>query len=1201
MRKATLLLLLVMPLFVKAQNIIRSRVILIGDAGELGSKQSFVLDNAASKIIKGKTTVVYLGDNIYPTGMGLAGSPDEESSKNILRAQFTPMRKAGAPVYFVPGNHDWDRMGPLGLAKVKRQSEFLTEQKDSLLHAVPANGCPDPTEVNISDNMVMIAFDSEWWLYLYNKDNPTADCDCKTNDEIIARFKELLYKNRNKVILLADHHPFESYGHHGGSYILKDYIFPLTSVKENLYVPMPIIGALYPFLRGTFDNPEDGGHPLYRIMVQMINEVFNGDPNVIHVSGHEHGLQFIRDGDFTQVVSGSGAKRAVVKKGKHSLFAQSINGYVTVDQMDDKSVKFTYYTNVADSTLKPVFTYTKPFVKIQIPVEKSYDIIKSDSIAVAADPSYNKANKAHRLVFGENYRKEWAAAATVPVIKMSLYKGGLTPVSYGGAHQKHALVLKDASDKKYVLSSIEKYPLILLPQALSQTFAKSWLSDAMSAQHPYGALIAPVIAQAVKVTHTSPIIGYVAADRRLGYYEKEFAGTLCLLEEREPGGDSSINTANMIRELDKSSSNRLDSVEFFRTRLLDWFLGDWDQREDQLRWLSVRRGSNTYFSAVPHDRAAAFYINEGLIPKTASRQFVARYLKGYNANTKSISDFFFNGHDLNTRFLSQLSYEKWMQVTRQFAAALTDDVLEQSLRRLPLAIYRISHDKLLKEMKYRRDNLEKASDIYYRFLNKIVDIKATNKSELFVLKDTLKNSLIVRVNQLPVTKSKSTVYFKVFDPAFTKEVRLYVARGQDSIVVNNTTSPIKIRIVGGDGHRVYNLENSVKKLDIYEKVNTAVFRGNSKVVVDKKLSNDSANVAYLPTSRYNTTIPLFNTGYDRDQGYFIEGGIKYLHQGFRKNPASSQTLTVGHAFGYESTRINFISDLNSGPKKADAELQVKAYFPNNINFFGRGNETPFNKTGDYVNFYRAKFNFLAADASFRWQNIAATQSVRLGPSIQYYHYLNDGAPNLINHPKLVNSYDSLSYTQNKLHIGFMVTYIDDKRDRKILTSWGAYVNSRVQAYAGIGNSAKPFLQWLTEAILYKSVDTHSNFVITEKAGAGVTLGKTTFYQSMFLGGENNLIGYKQNRFAGEHMFYNNLEARMKFNNLFSYILPGQYGVTAVYDIGRVWDRSEPASSLWHNGVGAGVYFSPSDMALLQVKTGYSNEGWYPYINFSLTF
>jgi hypothetical protein len=1200
MKRIVIVLLVLLPLVLKAQHVIQSRVILIGDAGEMDSQQHIVLDHAVSKIIKGKTTVVYLGDNIYPTGMGLPGSKEEDSTKHTLRTQYEPMRKAGAPVYFVPGNHDWDRQGPLGLAKVKREWEFLTEQKDSLLRAVPANGCPDPTVINISNDMVMIAFDSEWWLYLYNKDNPTADCDCKTNDEIIYRFRELLYKNRNKVILLADHHPFKSYGHHGDTYILKDYIFPLTSVNEKLYIPFPIIGTLYPFLRGNFDNPEDSGHPLYRTMIKEIDGAFAGDPNVVHVSGHEHGLQFIKDGDFIQVVSGSGAKRAVVKKGSKSLFAQSIGGYVIADQMDDKSVKFTYYANTLGNTVKEVFSYTKPYTKIQIPVEMKDEVIKGDSVIITAHPEFDLASKLHRGVYGENYRKEWAAPAKVPVIRISRYKGGLTPVEYGGAHQTQALVLKDADDKKYILSTIEKYPLILLPQALSQTFAKSWLSDAMSAQHPYGALITPVIAEAVKVRHTNPIIGYVAADRKLGYYQSQFAGTLCLLEEREPG-DSSINTANMIKELDRTNSNRLDSIEFFKTRLLDWFLGDWDEQPDKLRWIGTKRGSNTYFSAIPRDRVESFYINEGIIPNIASREYVARYLKGYSGSTRSIIHFFFNGHNLNTRFLSQINYDKWMQVTFDFQAALTDDVLEQSLRKLPLAIYRISHDKLLKEMKYRRDNLIKASDLYYHFLNKTVDIKATDQSELFVIKDTINKQLVVRINKLPVTKSKSTVYYRVFDPIITKEIRIFTAKGQDSVVINNSTSPIKLRIVGGNGKRAYNIQNSPGKVDIYEKLNTATFTGNSKVVVDKKLSNDSSNVAYLPSNRYQTKIPLFTTGYDVDQGYFVEGGLKYLHNGFRRTPSSSEELTIGHQFGYESTRINFIADLNGDPYKADFELQIKAYFPNNINFFGRGNETPFNKTGDYVNFYRAKFNFFTADATVRWQNIAGTQSVRLGPSVQYYHYLPDDKSNLNSSKNLVNSYDSLSYTQNKLHIGFMVTYIDDKRNSKILTSWGAYVNSRVQAYAGIGGSTKTYLQWLTEAILYKSVDTHSNFVITEKAGAGITLGKTTFYQSMFLGGENNLIGYKQNRFAGEQILYNNLAVRYKFNNLLSYILPGQYGVMGMYDIGRVWDRAETSSSVWHNGFGAGVYFSPSDMALLQFKEGYSKEGWYPYLNFSLTF
>ena len=100
-----------------AQDSIKYRVILIGDAGEIDPQQAAVITNASNNILSGKTTVIYLGDNVYPVGFGLPGSPEEEQSKQILRAQFTPMRAKGAPVYFIPGNHDWDRMGENGLAK----------------------------------------------------------------------------------------------------------------------------------------------------------------------------------------------------------------------------------------------------------------------------------------------------------------------------------------------------------------------------------------------------------------------------------------------------------------------------------------------------------------------------------------------------------------------------------------------------------------------------------------------------------------------------------------------------------------------------------------------------------------------------------------------------------------------------------------------------------------------------------------------------------------------------------------------------------------------------------------------------------------------------------------------------------------------------------------------------------------------------
>jgi outer membrane translocation and assembly module TamA len=64
------------------------------------------------------------------------------------------------------------------------------------------------------------------------------------------------------------------------------------------------------------------------------------------------------------------------------------------------------------------------------------------------------------------------------------------------------------------------------------------------------------------------------------------------------------------------------------------------------------------------------------------------------------------------------------------------------------------------------------------------------------------------------------------------------------------------------------------------------------------------------------------------------------------------------------------------------------------------------------------------------------------------------------------------------------------------------------------------------------------------------------------------------------MVYNNLEARIRLAQTANYILPGQLGLVALYDVGRVWQK-EDYSNQWHNGVGGGIYFSPAQMALFE--------------------
>ncbi|MBC7913123.1 MAG: hypothetical protein H7Y07_03275, partial [Pyrinomonadaceae bacterium] len=108
---------------------------------------------------------------------------------------------------------------------------------------------------------------------------------------------------------------------------------------------------------------------------------------------------------------------------------------------------------------------------------RTFQKTKTDSTMVSAKARYDSVSGIHRFLFGENFRKEWAAPTRVQVIKISEIKGGLIPIERGGGHQTRSLRLKDKSGKEWVLRSIEKYPDVLLPEDLRETFAKDWLND----------------------------------------------------------------------------------------------------------------------------------------------------------------------------------------------------------------------------------------------------------------------------------------------------------------------------------------------------------------------------------------------------------------------------------------------------------------------------------------------------------------------------------------------------------------------------------------------------------------------------------------------------------------------------------------------------------------------------------------------------
>ena len=68
------------------------------------------------------STLLYLGDNIYPSGMPTNKDKNRNEAENKLQEQISITNKFKGKTIFIPGNHDWYSNGNEGL---KRQQEYV--------------------------------------------------------------------------------------------------------------------------------------------------------------------------------------------------------------------------------------------------------------------------------------------------------------------------------------------------------------------------------------------------------------------------------------------------------------------------------------------------------------------------------------------------------------------------------------------------------------------------------------------------------------------------------------------------------------------------------------------------------------------------------------------------------------------------------------------------------------------------------------------------------------------------------------------------------------------------------------------------------------------------------------------------------------------------------------------------------------------
>ena len=293
--------------------------------------------------------------------------------------------------------------------------------------------------------------------------------------------------------------------------------------------------------------------------------------------------------------------------------------------------------------------------------------ITQDGIVVKVHEQYDKVSGVHRFFFGENYRKDWAAAVKLPVFRISELHGGLTPEKQGGGQQTTSLRLVDPTGKEWVLRSVEKDPAKILPVELRQTFARELLIDGISAQPPFGALIIPPLAEAARVPHANPVIGVVSPDKALGKFLPLLVNKVCLLEEREPTGKST-STLDAVRNMYDDNDYSFDGKAFLKARCLDVLVGDWDRHTDNWRYTKDKDDKKRIYIPVPRDRDEAFFVVQGVVPWIAARDWVQPYLQPFGGKINDIRYSFVASTWFDRFPYNRMPYEEWMRIVNEFCA-----------------------------------------------------------------------------------------------------------------------------------------------------------------------------------------------------------------------------------------------------------------------------------------------------------------------------------------------------------------------------------------------------------------------------------------------------------------------------------------------------------------------------------------------------
>ena len=1131
-------------------------------------------DEAQLSKIKAVAQSLHPKDSITMVILGLTLS--ETPALEPVVALIDSLKELVDNVYIIPSWDMWEHLQAKGLKDYDdRIQEYF---KQDII--IPDNACGELETKELTKDIVLATFDSNWYMQNWSQDQYfNRSCVIRDRTRFWLNVKDELSSLKDKNVLLFTYHPPIRYDKSNGYLSTLDYLWPV-----------PYFSAIGRNMAAYSRGPGSATHQFYKEFSSKLTDIISLEPNVLSISA---------DGKYQMSIDDDEGHYVNVNSGMDQMYIES-------DMVDWNHPKSSFLIiQKKDSTILRDWYLMDDQSHLTRQIQNIDQEISDDYFSKTSNESFEDSIRTSVLrkdeiisingfFFGRLNSELYNDNIIAPTLDLKSVNDSLQPVKIGGGNQTISVRLQDKEGKVYVARSLRKYATKLIPPPFDIPFVDRLAKFYLTAAHPYGFLVSSKLEQELQLLRTEPKLMYLPKQAMLDPYNDEIGNNLVLFRPRADGDmsessalDYSEDVISTSKLIDKLNDNRakVNAKLYLKARLLDLYINDWDRHNDQWRWAEQdNEGDVDLFGPVPRDRDQALSNYDGLLLSIVRYYIPASFPPTAfhdQIKKRDIKWLHYLASQLDKRILSSLSKSDWEEVTSFFMEHVTQEVIETLKTETPLSKNK-TNEIMFAKLISRLSTMEEMSAAFYQLINEHIVIIASNEDDEIIVEYTPDSCRVKVIGIDKKDENSYTTFSRTFSKKDTKEIWLYALDGDDELsVTGQTNDNILLRVIGGYGEDSYHIAESVPRSNykIYELEST-----DSDRTSDRNISwTKNKNILSLsrPDFRIDHSFIIPDISFNRDDGVLLGSQFTLIDKGFKS--LSTHKFSVGYAtasgsssFSYEYQRASDLSDFTY-------YLNASYYGPRYINnFFGIGNDSEYDTSIDNeFYFVRQKLTKLHLTIERAFPN---TSNLALQIGIERNRVEN-------NRDRFVTSQLEIEplAQRNQFYANAAISYKLENFDKSLRPHNGVSYALKIMGQKHISSESRDRFRVSGSLKYLKSLGHKEDFIYGTKIGAQTQFGNPYFYNLNYIGGDNELRGFRRNRFAGHTSVYqsHNLHwyasKKRKTNDKLH-----SFGLSTYLDYGRVWS-SEAESNTLHHNYGAGLFFNPLDVTTISVGYFISGE------------